>query len=1570
MSLARPKRKAAINKSYNDTLDESYFEEQPSSPTSVSSSSSTGKRKYTKRGTFTPNDVKVNTTVTNKHALPYNWQPPPLPIDYFSNKLNLTDAYIDLKHVCLYCPQQTPIPMSYDIIRRRKSKEIFKLQKGDYIYMVSEPSGEPYYIGRIMGFTLKNNSKTGLNESADDNRENIVDAKDYVFQIQWFYRPRDISKSTSDSRLLYASMHSDTCPLSSFRGIVTVRHKQDIEDEFEENNNTNSKKSSSPHALSCLEAYTQQPNSFYFDKLFDRYMIKFYDILLTASLLKLANLENSTSQNFLIALNKRFEFIFVESQRAKSMIEGFSSNSRNCEKCGQWCSNQDSVSCAVCEKYYHMLCLDPPLYKKPSRGFSWSCASCTKKHEIEYRSKKMLMLSHDNKSSNASEISHEIKQLNSSQEISPEPEEEDKEDDEKESTPSSLLPKYELMAIDFLEKDKHLTLEERRLKEEWSMRYLGMYTRLEDGVDLEDRSPYPRASTRLGAKHQATNIPEVYDHNIVYYDIDNQKTSNGKKRAVPKKSANGKSKVKDEQDIVKLEVPDEFKDIPPNEYPQWLQPRPKGYIERGVDDGEGITSTLLWKHNEDDDEPLDLYIQRCTTIAEKLNLSPNSPNFVDEILKIYMKNDRNGDKAFAEASKLTRKTLREPTFTKEEVNRFEAGVKKYGSELFPVYKEVKTQPCSMVVRFYYIWKKTKNGRLIWGNYEGRRQKKPLNLTTEEEGFSTTQEVKEKAHDDLNDSEDDSSYENDKIIACDKHFTCKHCNTNQSIKWFKITGSESHNEEDDNDNNIETMNGLCFRCARIWRRYAVVWEDPTEVEKKNNKPASGWKKKIEFELLRDANFILDESEAKGGGLSYDKRSFGAIGVEIPKSKVNSSKSSVSAVSTPSVVEQPPSKKAINKEEPPSKKKKTNPPSGSETNIKKEAPQAKAKDDTKKPETKVKVPGKPGRKPGKAKATVAPDTDLSDSKAKVKKTKSTDKTTKKAAAKEKDNKATKAGKAKTTENNTSNSDDTIKVKKEERKKELSSTPQPGQTTVKRHKKNSMALAKKIINPMFNSNYLMPHIGPTTKIDKKTIPVITKEILADIVTNFRKRQLTDLTQQLHSLQIPHLTSISLPFNPSDRKCCICREHDTSEATSNMLICSHCGVNVHESCAGISIPPQVARPIKEWLCEVCVNDLKPYHSTLYSCSLCLANESNYELSILGSPSVRPDFLKPVFESGKWCHLLCAIFNYDLVDFKYIPQPTVRRLIKEEVTDQKTIIESTQNLISIESISKIYLKNYTSQCGICKSYNGSLMVCHMCEMMGKENEKFHITCAQDTPNFKLGFKLELQSLNVKDNKLTKIGNACGKLKPILVCPEHDQSYPTVYDMRALGCRTHGTNKDDLKPLIQFFLEDIARANNGTKLTGGQFKASKYIEYCKIFEEEEAKVKLQNQFLKLFNSVNKMSLSNVNETKTCGRCKTKASPMWWIKNISQTTNEPDKYLCQLCYHICDRKIDQEDADTEIEDMTKSLVDLLETPLRGENYGIIDDNDKIPESFDTTINSDKVDISKEVRSHISIGDILS
>lgn len=189
----------------------------------------------------------------------------------------------------------------------------------------------------------------------------------------------------------------------------------------------------------------------------------------------------------------------------------------------------------------------------------------------------------------------------------------------------------------------------------------------------------------------------------------------------------------------------------------------------------------------------------------------------------------------------------------------------------------------------------------------------------------------------------------------------------------------------------------------------------------------------------------------------------------------------------------------------------------------------------------------------------------------------------------------------------------------------------------------------------------------------------------------------------------------------------------------------------------------------------------------------------MLGSPLVRQNFLKPIQESGRWCHLLCALFNHDLVDFSHLGSE--RKVTKDEL--HSSSVQVLSNIVSIGSVSKIYIRNFRTRCGICDSRNGSLIDCELCQ----DEEKYHVTCAQDTPNFKLGFKLQNRSSLDKDVRSVKVGDSYGRLKPILVCPKHDQSASTIFNLRTLGKRAYGSIKEEQKPLMQLFLEDVVKGN-------------------------------------------------------------------------------------------------------------------------------------------------------------------
>lgn len=1520
--LSRPKRKAAGNKNYSDAIHESIIDDL------MKPAPQNRNRKRPPSASPTKPSPPGNAAPTTKSPttgkVPYNWQPPPSAADTFSRRLNLVGAYVDTEAQVLYCPHQ-PLPPpqtaaaapknpSLDGVEAKtaalllllhmgqkqppakKSPAVFHLKRGDFIHMVSEPPGEPYYVGRIMGFTRRpkrsRSSTNGLNPTSPTvvpapTAESLLPVSDpataYVFQIQWFYRPRDISKHTSDSRVLFASMHSDTCPLSSFRGVVTVKHKAEVEETYEPPKHA---KDVSPAYTLAVEYYCSFPNHFYFDKLFDRYMIKFYDIIKTSTLLPhMANAANN-SKHFLLALNKRFEFIFMEASRTKQFLNNFNStSSSHCDVCAEWCSPNESVDCAVCNKNFHMLCLDPPLLKKPSRGFSWSCAVCTKKHELEHRSKKMLMLSHDNRSTNEEELS-----ISESAEVAePEPE------PVEEKSHETILPKYEIMAIDYLNNDADVSFEQRRLKEEWPLRYLGKHTRLEDAVDPDDRSPYPRACTNLGARFQASNIPEFEDHPIVYYDPEPPKERTNK----PKKSSGSKpaKKPKEEVEVEKMCVPKEFEDVSPKEYPPWLQRRPKGYIERGEDDGEGKTCTLMWKPSDedkaDDFVKLDAYIDSCKPIAENLSMLSNSPNFMDAILKFYLDSHGDTTKALSLAKTLTRKSLREPTFSKEEIKRFENGVKNNGSELFPTFKEVKTQPCAMVVRFYYLWKKTEQGRLIWGNFPGRKKKLHKEKSEGKADMKITPVV-----DDYADSDDDSSYENEKIIAKKKMFQCKHCQSYQSYKWFKITGFDSANDGDESSKAMQSNTGvvsaLCFRCAKLWRRYAVYWEDPQEIQKRNSRGVGGYRKKVEPELIADSQSIIEYGET-AGGLCYDiNRRMIASSIIVPPPTVLKPTALARADQFPKTM----TASEIITRAPASKVSSVTKSPKVEQAESKPAPRLTSRQLSLSTKQAIKVEP-PAEEPAPKKrkqASVNP---------KVKaepKEKAQPQPRKRAEPANTATSSSTKSQSVTSNNKRKRKSDTEEatVTVADTKKPTTKAPAP---SVKRQRKTATDTAS-ILNPVFNLAYRedLPKVVTVAKIDKRLFPVLDKEVLETIIDNYKLRQLTDMKLLTLQNQTPSNAKVEQPFGVADRDCCVCLDEKRNEETlQEMLICSNCGVNVHASCAGITIFGK-QKPIKQWLCDPCTNDLNPNYSSNYSCCLCLANELNYEGSILGSSKATPDYLVPILDSGKWCHLSCALFSYKDIFFRTLATPPF--VSKEILHALNTKCFGT----AVESVSNVFLENYTCRCGICGSLNGALVQCDMCD----ENHKFHVTCAQDTDNFRLGFKLCTTKIS-KTNINTYIEKEVGKLEPILLCPKHsDQS---LLHIRDSGRRTP---TGELRPLIQLFLEDISKSIS-PKFNGPHLKAHNYISMIAKFMEKEdvlpRKLKLTAKE------------PETTPNLACLSCGVKSSPNWWPVAVTSSVN------CQNC-HFSDLKGEENDLVLEGGNLKKEL----EAPLDGEAYGIKDTSD--------------------------------
>lgn len=127
-----------------------------------------------------------------------------------------------------------------------------------------------------------------------------------ALRINWYYRPKDIGRKASDTRLVYATMHSDISPLTALRGKCQIRHKVEI---------TN------------MEAYRKTPDSFWYEKLYDRYIQKNYDLIPTSSIV---NVPDKVKK----VLDERWKYVLVEQGRGKELT----SASKSCKRCGGYCA--------------------------------------------------------------------------------------------------------------------------------------------------------------------------------------------------------------------------------------------------------------------------------------------------------------------------------------------------------------------------------------------------------------------------------------------------------------------------------------------------------------------------------------------------------------------------------------------------------------------------------------------------------------------------------------------------------------------------------------------------------------------------------------------------------------------------------------------------------------------------------------------------------------------------------------------------------------------------------------------------------------------------------------------------------------------------------------------------------------------------------------------------------------------------------------------------------------------------------------------------------------------------------
>ncbi|KAI0508368.1 hypothetical protein F5B22DRAFT_650035 [Xylaria bambusicola] len=660
------------------------------------------------------------------------------------------------------------------------------LEANDHVYLVCEPPGEPYYLGRIMEFLHMQNDP-----------KKPVDA----LRINWYYRPKDIGKRVNDTRLVFATMHSDISPLTSLRGKCQIRHKAEIED---------------------MDAYRKTPDRFWYEKLYDRYIQKHYDVI---PCFQIVNVPEKVKK----VLDERWKYIVVEQGRGKE----FTSAVKLCKRCNGYCASNDSVDCAVCQQTYHMNCVRPPILKKPSRGFAWACAACSRAQErkLEARHTPSLLDPH-----------HEGEE----EELW---DEEDDAIDTNRTSPSDGIDDSHKPATE--EQMYHASL--------WPYRYLGQHCKPEDALDYDDRI-YPRAGSRLGPKHQATVLPWPGRPVKLVKPIEIKRGS--KKDAKATKEA--------------LAAAAESEKMRREKRP-WIQDEPPGYVPRGEDfdnDDANNTAQLLWKPCDDTTivpfagfpkskhaistvatkSPINNYLQSAKSkIIPVLGLPKESTNFLDVAINTLFKSNFKYDAALRMLDRTEKSAFKEPELSATEIKKFEEGVTKFGSELYLVSRHVKTAKHARIVRFYYAWKKTERGKQIWGNFSGRKGKKEAKKAEADAS---------KLQDDVADDHDDSAFDTDKALEQKRCFMCKFCATKSSRQWRRAPNSAStilseNGGKGANKEKIQYIVALCRRCAELWRRYAIQWEDMEDLAKKvATAGGRSWKRRVDEELLKELRAAED------------------------------------------------------------------------------------------------------------------------------------------------------------------------------------------------------------------------------------------------------------------------------------------------------------------------------------------------------------------------------------------------------------------------------------------------------------------------------------------------------------------------------------------------------------------------------------------------------------------------------------------------------------------------------------------------------------------------------------------
>ncbi|SNX86598.1 uncharacterized protein MEPE_05307 [Melanopsichium pennsylvanicum] len=671
----------------------------------------------------------------------------------------------------------------------------------DHIYLSpawAPGAGEPYMIARVMEFVTAASSRSGAAALASSSGTLQVRAN-------VFLRMRDISlRSINDPRLLVATMHSDVFSLENVRGICEVRHRDLI----------------GSGTAPDVSQWKKKEDHFFYYQLYDRYIHRFYDVIPTEKV-------QNAPPEVLTTLRTRYSFVVAEA----GMINDLTDAVRGCAVCHRWASGPESVRCDTCKKFFHMKCLNPPLLSKPAKGYSWTCAPCSRRHEqdVELTLQTGGQLSSAFSGTNgttSNQLRHQITAAANrgrgaprgrGRQSNPRRGTAGRSDDllSATNTPDGS-PTPEKTTDD---------IRGTRCFNRWPYRYFGQHTNAMDVLDPHD-SVYPIATTRLGPKYQAL-LPtwdEQKEAGLGVHCRTKEKAKEDEAAAAGDDAAGGSTSAPTSQHGTAVSTSHKKKGRPfkrkreaaersdtpttgnctPVAAPVLL-PSESPEFERG---GDSSVEPIFLPSTAENEQVLDAYVQAVQSHFAK-TVPPHHVDLINRALAVFTEKQGDPVQALMSMSASTTKQLRITNWTLKEQKQFETGIAQVNSDMKQLKKFIPTKKVSEIVRHFVVWKMAR----IKADLEAQQATKPANTGGKKANGAhgatapapppkpTTSRAVSPSLSVYGDGEPSGS-----------NTCCAMCSTTSSRIWYKGPASLPNRV-------------LCVNCGLYWRKYAAETFNP-------------------------------------------------------------------------------------------------------------------------------------------------------------------------------------------------------------------------------------------------------------------------------------------------------------------------------------------------------------------------------------------------------------------------------------------------------------------------------------------------------------------------------------------------------------------------------------------------------------------------------------------------------------------------------------------------------------------------------------------------------------------------